>query len=86
MSSGALGRVGWIGVGRMGAAMVRRLLAAEVPVTVWNRTAAKADPALRHAIDHLHVGHDRSLEGRAVILHARVFLRRAGRVELPEAG
>lgn len=35
--------VGWIGAGRMGAAMVRRLLAAGHDVTVYNRTRAKAD-------------------------------------------
>jgi 3-hydroxyisobutyrate dehydrogenase len=33
---------GWIGAGRMGAAMVRRLLAAQHPVTVWNRTPSRA--------------------------------------------
>lgn len=37
-------RIGWIGLGRMGEAMVKRLLKAGHPVTVWNRTAAKADP------------------------------------------
>ncbi|GAA1020219.1 3-hydroxyisobutyrate dehydrogenase [Acrocarpospora pleiomorpha] len=36
--------VGWIGVGRMGTAMVRRLLSAGHPVTVWNRTPEKAEP------------------------------------------
>jgi 3-hydroxyisobutyrate dehydrogenase len=40
--------VGWIGLGRMGEAMVRRLLAAGHAVSVWNRTAAKAE-ALRGA-------------------------------------
>jgi 3-hydroxyisobutyrate dehydrogenase len=34
--------IGWIGAGRMGAAMVRRLLTAGLPVAVWNRTRAKA--------------------------------------------
>ena len=37
-------RVGWIGTGRMGYAMVERLLAAKVPVSVWNRTRSKAEP------------------------------------------
>lgn len=32
-----------IGLGPMGQAMVRTLLAAGHPVTVWNRTAARAD-------------------------------------------
>jgi 3-hydroxyisobutyrate dehydrogenase-like beta-hydroxyacid dehydrogenase len=35
--------VGWIGVGRMGAAMAHRLAAAGEDVTVWNRTRAKAE-------------------------------------------
>ena len=35
-------RIGWIGTGRMGHAMVRRLLAAGHDVHVWNRTRAKA--------------------------------------------
>lgn len=34
--------VGWIGTGRMGTAMVERLLKAGYQVTVWNRTASKA--------------------------------------------
>jgi 3-hydroxyisobutyrate dehydrogenase-like beta-hydroxyacid dehydrogenase len=33
-----------IGLGPMGQAMTRRLLAAGHPVTVWNRTAGRADP------------------------------------------
>jgi 3-hydroxyisobutyrate dehydrogenase-like beta-hydroxyacid dehydrogenase len=36
--------VGWIGAGRMGAAMAARLAKAGVKVTVWNRTKAKAEP------------------------------------------
>jgi 3-hydroxyisobutyrate dehydrogenase len=35
--------VGWLGTGRMGSEMVRRLLAADCRVTVYNRTAAKAE-------------------------------------------
>jgi 3-hydroxyisobutyrate dehydrogenase len=38
------GRIGWIGLGRMGEAMVKRLMKAGHPVSVWNRTAAKAEP------------------------------------------
>jgi 3-hydroxyisobutyrate dehydrogenase len=41
--AGAL-QLGWLGTGRMGAAMVRRLLANGCGVTVYNRTAAKAQP------------------------------------------
>jgi 3-hydroxyisobutyrate dehydrogenase len=37
-------RIGWIGLGRMGEAMVKRLLAAGHAASVWNRTAAKAEP------------------------------------------
>lgn len=37
-------QLGWLGTGRMGAAMVRRLLANGCDVTVYNRTAAKAVP------------------------------------------
>ena len=37
-------RVGWIGTGRMGAAMAARLARAGTDMTVWNRTRAKAEP------------------------------------------
>jgi 3-hydroxyisobutyrate dehydrogenase len=36
--------VGWIGTGRMGFALVERLLAADVDVWVYNRTRSKAEP------------------------------------------
>lgn len=36
--------IGWIGLGRMGEAMVRKLTAAGHGVKVWNRTRAKAMP------------------------------------------
>jgi 3-hydroxyisobutyrate dehydrogenase-like beta-hydroxyacid dehydrogenase len=36
--------VGWLGTGRMGAAMAGRLVDAGRPVTVWNRTAIKTQP------------------------------------------
>jgi 3-hydroxyisobutyrate dehydrogenase len=36
--------VGWIGVGRMGSALVRRLLDAGYDVAVYNRTRSKAEP------------------------------------------
>ena len=42
--NGAALRVGWIGAGRMGAAMASRLASAGEDLTVWNRTAAKAEP------------------------------------------
>ena len=37
-------RIGWIGAGRMGIPMAERLIRAGHDVTVWNRTAAKAEP------------------------------------------
>lgn len=36
-------KIGWIGVGRMGAPMAARLLKARYPVHIWNRTRAKAE-------------------------------------------
>jgi 3-hydroxyisobutyrate dehydrogenase-like beta-hydroxyacid dehydrogenase len=39
-------RLGWLGTGRMGIQMIRRLLAADADVTVWNRTAAKCEPLI----------------------------------------
>ena len=36
--------LGWLGTGRMGAVMARRLLDAGHELTVWNRTRAKAEP------------------------------------------
>jgi 3-hydroxyisobutyrate dehydrogenase len=43
MSSTEL-RVGWIGTGRMGFALAKRLSRAGVDVAAWNRTRAKAEP------------------------------------------
>jgi 3-hydroxyisobutyrate dehydrogenase len=37
-------RLGWLGTGRMGTELVRRLLAAGCDVAVFNRTRAKAEP------------------------------------------
>ena len=37
-------KIGWIGLGRMGEAMVKRLTNAGHGVSVWNRTASKAAP------------------------------------------
>lgn len=37
-------KIAFLGLGHMGAAMARRLLDAGHPLTVWNRTAAKAEP------------------------------------------
>jgi 3-hydroxyisobutyrate dehydrogenase len=37
-------RIGWIGLGRMGEAMAKKLIKAGHDVHVWNRTASKAQP------------------------------------------
>jgi 3-hydroxyisobutyrate dehydrogenase-like beta-hydroxyacid dehydrogenase len=41
-------RIGWIGAGRMGAALVRRLLDAGYDVAVYNRTRTKAEALTEH--------------------------------------
>ncbi len=41
-------KIGWIGLGRMGEAMAIRLLKNNCDVSVWNRTAAKAEPLKPH--------------------------------------
>lgn len=40
-------RVGWIGTGRMGTALVERLLDSHVDLWVYNRTRSKAEPLAR---------------------------------------
>ncbi|MGG7611643.1 NAD(P)-binding domain-containing protein, partial [Streptomyces sp. ZG43] len=37
-------RIAFLGLGSMGTPMARRLLAAGHPLTVWNRTASRAEP------------------------------------------
>ena len=37
-------KLGWIGLGRMGEAMTRRLLHSDCDLSVWNRTRSKAEP------------------------------------------
>jgi 3-hydroxyisobutyrate dehydrogenase-like beta-hydroxyacid dehydrogenase len=41
-------RIGWIGAGRMGSALVTRLLGAGFDVAVYNRTKAKAEALVEH--------------------------------------
>jgi 3-hydroxyisobutyrate dehydrogenase len=41
-----MAELGYVGLGVMGSAIVRRLLAADHDVTVWNRTREKAEPLL----------------------------------------
>jgi len=43
--------IGWIGLGRMGEAMVKRLLKAGNGVTVWNRTRSKAEPLAEYGAE-----------------------------------
>ena len=40
-------RLGWLGTGRMGVEMGRRLLAAGCDLAVYNRSPAKAEPLVR---------------------------------------
>ncbi len=47
--------IGWIGLGRMGEAMVKRLTKAGHGVQVWNRTRSKAEPLVEYGatlVDH----------------------------------
>lgn len=45
--------VAWLGAGRMGSAMVGRLLAAGVDVAVWNRSPERVDPLLERGARRL---------------------------------
>ncbi|HEX4037123.1 MAG TPA: NAD(P)-dependent oxidoreductase [Acidobacteriaceae bacterium] len=40
-------KVAFLGLGRMGSAIVRLLVKSGAPVTVWNRTAARAEPLVK---------------------------------------
>ncbi len=56
-------RLGWIGTGRMGFDMARRLAEGGCDITAWNRTRAKAEPLAEHGAkiaDKLNdlAGHD----------------------------
>ena len=57
--------VGWIGTGRMGAAMATRLARAGVDLHVWNRTRSKAEPLTEHGATVVDSIAD--LAGRAVV-------------------
>nr|BFD85049.1 hypothetical protein StreXyl84_44500 [Streptomyces sp. Xyl84] len=45
-------KIAFLGLGRMGTPMARRLLAAGHPVTVWNRTAARTGPLVAEGAVH----------------------------------
>jgi 3-hydroxyisobutyrate dehydrogenase len=50
-------KLGWIGAGRMGYEMAKRLAKGGCDITVWNRTKAKADPLKEYGAkvaDQLH--------------------------------
>jgi 3-hydroxyisobutyrate dehydrogenase len=57
--------VGWIGAGRMGFAMARRLLQAGADVAVYNRTRAKAEPLQAEGASI--VDHPSELAGRDIV-------------------
>ncbi len=44
MSDNSRSEVGWLGAGRMGSVLIRRLLAADQDVMVYSRTKARAEP------------------------------------------
>ena len=47
MTAARAAKLGWIGTGRMGFEMARRLATSRCDLTVWNRTRAKAEPLAR---------------------------------------
>jgi 3-hydroxyisobutyrate dehydrogenase len=59
------GTVGWIGTGRMGAAMAKRLAKAGADLTVWNRTRQKAQPLAEYGCSIAETIAD--LRGRDVV-------------------
>lgn len=50
--------LGWIGLGRMGEAMVKRLTKAGHGVSVWNRTRSKAEPLLAYGAELVNTRQD----------------------------
>jgi 3-hydroxyisobutyrate dehydrogenase len=44
-------RVGWVGAGRMGAAMAARLLEGGAPVTAWNRTRSRLEQLIERGAE-----------------------------------
>jgi len=54
LSSGKNARIGWIGAGRMGFEMARRLAKGGCDIAVWNRTRAKAEPLAKDGAKIVH--------------------------------
>ena len=59
-------RIGWIGLGNMGTPMVRNLIKAGFPVTVYNRTASRAEALVAEGAGL--VAHPSELWDRADVL------------------
>jgi 3-hydroxyisobutyrate dehydrogenase len=58
-------RIGWLGTGRMGAELARRLITAGCDLAVHNRTAAKAEPLI--ALGATAAGSIAELGGRDIV-------------------
>lgn len=76
--------VGWIGLGRMGAAMVSRLMDSGADVAVYNRTAAKGDPFVERGATRLDTVRDAA--GRDVVFSMVTDDRALGDLHDPETG
>ncbi len=61
-------RLAFLGIGLMGSRQVRRLLAAGYPVTVWNRTRAKAEPLAEHGATVADTAADAVRDADAVVV------------------
>ena len=46
-----INKVGWIGIGRMGLPMVKKILEAGFKVTIWNRTRSKAEALAKYGAE-----------------------------------
>ena len=58
-------KIGWIGTGRMGFAMAKRLLEAGADVAAWNRTRSKAEPLTEYGATIVDQPSD--LSGRDIV-------------------
>jgi len=60
-------KIGFLGLGKMGAAMARRLLAAGHELAVWNRTEGRAEPLIREGAVAAATPAEAELDADAVI-------------------